>query len=118
MYASTMLLVDLAGSENSSVSKTNLQTKEASSNNICLSALTRVIMQLRKGEQHISYRDSKLTEVLKTSLGGNSKTAMICTVDPTNAATAASTLQFAGQVRGVRNKPIPNLKCDQVSNQA
>lgn len=30
--------------------------------------------------QHINFRDSKLTRILQTSLGGNSLTAIICTV--------------------------------------
>jgi hypothetical protein len=31
---------------------------------------------------HIPYRDSKLTRILQSALGGNAKTAVICTINP------------------------------------
>ncbi|UYV71330.1 hypothetical protein LAZ67_8002666 [Cordylochernes scorpioides] len=42
---------------------------------------------------HVNYRDSKLTRILKNSLEGNSKTALICTVSPTVVEQTKSTLQ-------------------------
>jgi DNA-binding winged helix-turn-helix (wHTH) protein len=39
-----------------------------------------VIKELSEGKDHISYRNSKLTTLLRESLGGNSKTTLICTV--------------------------------------
>ena len=42
--------------------------------------LGQVIQKLSSvGNQHIPYRDSKLTRILQNSLGGNAKTAIICT---------------------------------------
>lgn len=35
-----------------------------------------------KGTKHVRYRESKLTFLLKDALGGNSKTVMICNVNP------------------------------------
>lgn len=74
-------LVDLAGSER--VGKTGAQgsvLEEAMKINQSLTSLGRVITSLSKGESHIPFRDSKLTHLLKESLGGNSKTSLICAV--------------------------------------
>lgn len=79
--------------------------KEASMINKSLTTLGAVINDLAdnsngetKGKQkHIRYRESKLTYLLKDSLGGNSKTVMICNVNPHLFALkeTRSTLQFA-----------------------
>jgi kinesin family protein 5 len=74
-------LVDLAGSER--VGKTGATGKvleEANKINQSLTSLGRVISCLSTGESHIPFRDSKLTHLLKESLGGNSKTSLICAV--------------------------------------
>ena len=66
-----MFLVDLAGSE--TISKTNAsgQTlQEAKMINKSLSALGNVIKALVEKQQHIPYRDSKLTRLLQEALGG------------------------------------------------
>jgi len=73
-------LVDLAGSER--ISKTGAAGKileEAKKINQSLTSLGRVILALSNGEAHVPFRDSKLTHLLKESLGGNSKTTLICT---------------------------------------
>ena len=71
-------LVDLAGSER--VSKSHAQgeaLEEAKKINASLSALGKVINSIAKNAAHIPYRDSKLTRLLKESLGGNNKTTLI-----------------------------------------
>jgi len=35
-----------------------------------------------QGRSHVPFRDSKLTRMLQASLGGNSRTAIICTISP------------------------------------
>lgn len=74
----------MAGSERQS--KTNIKddgVKEAAKINLSLSALGNVISSLVDGKnQHIPYRDSKLTRILQDSLGGNTKTVMIATISP------------------------------------
>lgn len=72
-------LVDLAGSERlSRTQATGERLREASSINQSLSVLGNVISALVDGKStHIPYRNSKLTRLLKDSLGGNSKTAMV-----------------------------------------
>jgi len=73
-------LVDLAGSER--IAKTGATGKvleEAKKINLSLSALGMCIKALTDGSGHVPFRDSKLTYFLKESLGGNSKTTLICT---------------------------------------
>jgi kinesin family protein 5 len=56
--------------------------EEAKKINLSLTNLGKVIKQLAEKNSHIPYRDSKLTRVLKDSLGGNSKTTLIVTCSP------------------------------------
>ncbi|CAL4064303.1 unnamed protein product, partial [Meganyctiphanes norvegica] len=58
--------------------------------------------------QYINYRDSKLTRILQLSLGGNAKTAIICTVTPASVDQTHSTLRFASGAKSIKNKPIVN----------
>ncbi|CAI5712436.1 unnamed protein product [Peronospora effusa] len=78
-------LVDLAGSERLSKSGSDSNKellKEATSINKSLSALGNVICALAKKSTHVPFRDSKLTYFLSSSLGGDSKTLMICNLSP------------------------------------
>ena len=82
---STLNLVDLAGSERSTKSGTSGQSlKEGSYINKSLLTLGTVIANLSEGnsKQHIPYRNSKLTRLLATALGGNAKTSMISCISP------------------------------------
>lgn len=45
--------------------------------------------------QHIGYRDSKLTRILQNALGGNSKTAIIATITPASLEESHSTLKVS-----------------------
>ncbi|VDK86981.1 unnamed protein product [Onchocerca ochengi] len=75
-------LVDLAGSERQAkTGTTGDRFKEATKINLSLSALGNVISAFVDGKsKHIPYRDSKLTRLLKDSLGGNMKTIMIACI--------------------------------------
>ncbi|KAK8829848.1 hypothetical protein WA577_001240, partial [Blastocystis sp. JDR] len=85
-------LIDLAGSERQTLSGTDGHSlKEACYINSSLSALGNVIRSLTHQETHIPYRDSKLTFLLRDSLGGNSLTAIIATISPSESA-ASETL--------------------------
>uniref|UniRef100_A0A0E0LXN6 Kinesin motor domain-containing protein n=2 Tax=Oryza punctata TaxID=4537 RepID=A0A0E0LXN6_ORYPU len=76
--------VDLAGSERASqTASAGVRLKEGSHINRSLLTLGKVVRQLSKGRNgHIPYRDSKLTRILQSSLGGNARTAIICTMSP------------------------------------
>lgn len=60
---------------------------------------------------YIPYRNSKLTMLLKDSLGGNGKTMMIATVrsDPLFYMQALTTLRYAARTRNIRCRPVANL---------
>jgi len=112
---SRLNLVDLAGSERQKLARTSGQTlREAGNINKSLSALGNVInalVDIANGkERHIHYRDSKLTFLLKDSLGGNTKTTMIATVSPSeqNFAETLSTLKFAQRAKYIKNKVVVN----------
>jgi kinesin family protein 14 len=105
-------LIDLAGSERSAVSLTSGERlKEGASINKSLHTLGKVISLLsekstgKRKKVYIPYRDSTLTWLLKESLGGNSKTAMIATISPADLHhdESLSTLRYAQQARSIVN---------------
>jgi hypothetical protein len=76
-----------------------------------LSALGNVINALTEiGRDHIPYRDSKLTYLLQDSLGGNSKTVIIATVNPAlnTFYETIGTLKFAKRAKQIKNEPKIN----------
>nr|KYP74375.1 Kinesin-4 [Cajanus cajan] len=94
-------LVDLAGSER--VDKSEVvgdRLKEAQHINKSLSALGDVIASLAQKQSHVPYRNSKLTQLLQDSLGGQAKTLMFVHVSPEPDALGetVSTLKFAERV--------------------
>ena len=131
-----LTFVDLAGSE--SLSRTGsegLNQDEAKEINKSISALGRVIESLSRQSQYIdmdglnekkevknrnnfgskkyvSYRDSKLTEILSECLGGNSKTYIVANVSPfaANCEETYSTLQFASRAKIIRTAAKKNEK--------
>ncbi|KAF2363033.1 Kinesin motor domain [Trinorchestia longiramus] len=102
-------LVDLAGSENAAqTGATGDRLKEGGFINKSLFMLGRVIAQLSDGESFINFRDSKLTRILQCSLGGNARTAIICTITPASLDQTHSTLRFASRAKNIKNKPVVN----------
>mmetsp|Transcript_11282 Transcript_11282/g.26550 ORF Transcript_11282/g.26550 Transcript_11282/m.26550 type:complete len:90 (-) Transcript_11282:108-377(-) len=77
--------------------------KEAQNINKSLSALGDVIQSLVAKNPHTPYRNSKLTMMLKDSLGGDSKTLMIVCTSPAqfNVTETLSSLNFAARARNV-----------------
>ena len=63
----------------------------------------------------INYRESKLPHLLKDSLGGNSKTFIICTLNPIQMAMreTISTLKFAERAKKIKNKAVVNEDGDE-----
>lgn len=131
-------LVDLAGSERQqgmldprsgiSAPYQSLRVKEAGAINKSLSALTNVIMSLSRDERSrrrsgtgtstgdsgrrpfVHYRDSKLTFLLRDSLGGNSKTVIVANISPSSVCLAEtlSTLKFAARAKHIRCAAVRN----------
>lgn len=117
-------LVDLAGSERAKATEaTGQRLREGSNINKSLTTLGRVIAALadattsRSGspskrrpqaKEVVPYRDSILTWLLKDSLGGNSKTAMIACIAPSDYEETLSTLRYADQAKKIRTRAIVN----------
>nr|XP_020669064.1 kinesin-like protein KIF13B [Pogona vitticeps] len=110
-------LVDLAGSERAT--KTGAagdRLKEGSNINKSLTTLGLVISALadqaagKNKNKFVPYRDSVLTWLLKDSLGGNSKTAMVATVSPAadNYDETLSTLRYADRAKNIVNHAVVN----------
>ncbi|XP_058199652.1 kinesin-like protein KIN-5D [Rhododendron vialii] len=106
-------LVDLAGSENISRSGAKEgRAREAGEINKSLLTLGRVINALVEHSGHVPYRDSKLTRLLRDSLGGKTKTCIIATVSPSIPCLeeTLSTLDYAHRAKNIKNKPEINQK--------
>ncbi|KAG4111241.1 hypothetical protein ERO13_D13G096900v2 [Gossypium hirsutum] len=111
--AASVNFVDLAGSEQASQSlSTEARLKEGCHINRSLLTLSTVIRKLSKGRQgHINYRDSKLTLILQPCLGGNARTAIICTLSParSHVEQTRNTLLFACCAKEVATKAQVNV---------
>ena len=93
------------------IPSTGERLREATKINLSLSALGNVISALVDGKsKHIPYRDSKLTRLLQSSLGGNTKTLMVACVSPAdnNYDETLSTLRYANRAKNIKNKPKIN----------
>ena len=111
LHRSKIHLVDLAGSERLRKTKsTGTVMREATFINKSLSVLERVIISLGERNQsnrvdHVPYRSSKLTHLLRDALGGNCKTVMIAHVssDYQHAEETLTTCQLAKRMMRVEN---------------
>ncbi|XP_066514183.1 kinesin-like protein KIF28P [Hoplias malabaricus] len=113
---SNINLVDLAGSERqrSTGSETD-RLKEGTAINLSLTTLGNVISALAeaalgKKVVHVPYRDSVLTKLLQSALGGNSRTVMIATLSPADICyeESLSTLRFAERAKRIQNRAVVN----------
>uniref|UniRef100_A0A8C6V2S5 Kinesin family member 13Bb n=1 Tax=Neogobius melanostomus TaxID=47308 RepID=A0A8C6V2S5_9GOBI len=112
---SKLSLVDLAGSERATkTGAAGERLKEGSNINKSLSTLGLVISALADQgagrSKFVPYRDSVLTWLLKDSLGGNSRTAMVATVSPSadNYDETLSTLRYADRAKSIVNHAVVN----------
>ncbi|KQK13094.1 kinesin-like protein KIN-7A [Brachypodium distachyon] len=106
--------VDLAGSERAAQTHAiGARLKEGCHINRSLLTLTTVIRKLssEKRSGHVPYRDSKLTRILQLSLGGNARTAIICTMSParTHIEQSRNTSFFAACAKEVTNTAKVNM---------
>lgn len=115
MKSSRFHIIDLAGSERSKATNAvGERLKEAGMINKSLTALGIVInslVEISEGKnRHVHYRDSKLTFLLRDSLGGNSKTVIIANVTAAaiSVGETLSTLKFAQRAKLIKNKAVIN----------
>uniref|UniRef100_A0A8D0N494 Kinesin-like protein n=1 Tax=Sus scrofa TaxID=9823 RepID=A0A8D0N494_PIG len=110
-----MSLIDLAGSERaSSTSAKGTRFIEGTNINRSLLALGNVINALadtKRKNQHIPYRNSKLTRLLKDSLGGNCQTIMIAAVSPSSLFydDTYNTLKYANRAKDIKSSLKSNV---------
>lgn len=113
---SKLHLVDLAGSERTKKSgATGITLKEATYINKSLTFLEQVVVCVCDNKRdHIPYRQSKLTNFLKNSIGGNCQTVMIANVypEPEHLEETISTLKFASRMMKVSNEAVVNVQQD------
>jgi len=111
----TLSVIDLAGSERASVTKNKGdRLLEGANINKSLLALGNCINALcdpKNRGNHVPYRNSKLTRLLKHSLGGNCRTLMIVCVAPTSAHydETHNTLQYANRAKEIKTKVTRNI---------
>ncbi|KAK6475496.1 kinesin-like protein KIF12 [Huso huso] len=107
-----LCMVDLAGSERVKETGSSGELMEEAGNiNRSLLTLGNCISALvdpRKREGHIPYRDSKLTKLLADSLGGSGVTLMIACISPAtmNLQETMNTLRYASRAKRIKNRPV------------
>ncbi|XP_015263932.1 PREDICTED: kinesin-like protein KIF28P [Gekko japonicus] len=109
-------LVDLAGSERQKSSGSEGdRLREGSRVNLSLTTLGNVISALAeaavgKKVLHVPYRDSVLTKLLQSALGGNSRTIMIAAISPADICyeETLSTLRYAERTKKIKNNAVIN----------
>uniref|UniRef100_A0A8C9Y2P8 Kinesin-like protein n=1 Tax=Sander lucioperca TaxID=283035 RepID=A0A8C9Y2P8_SANLU len=110
-----MSLIDLAGSERASATNAKgARLREGANINRSLLALGNVINALadpKSKKTHIPYRDSKLTRLLKDSLGGNCRTVMIANVSPSSKSydDTHNTLKYANRAKEIKSSLKSNV---------
>lgn len=116
VICSKLNLIDLAGSERTKkTGSEGITLTEANFINKSLSYLEQVVVALSdRHRDYVPYRQSKLTHMLKDSLGGNSKTLMMANIwpEPDHIEETISTLRFATRMMRVSNDATINIKLD------
>ena len=110
----TLSVIDLAGSERASATKNRgVRLTEGANINKSLLALGSCINALcdQRRRNHVPYRNSKLTRLLKFSLGGNCKTVMIVCVSPSSQHfdETQNTLRYANRAKNIQTKVTRNV---------
>eukprot|EP00754_Rhynchopus_humris_P031355 Rhum_TRINITY_DN15333_c12_g1::Rhum_TRINITY_DN15333_c12_g1_i2::g.152446::m.152446/K10393/KIF2_24, MCAK; kinesin family member 2/24 len=116
-FSACIKFIDLAGSERGAdtAERARKTQQEGAEINKSLLALKECIRGLDLGHQHIKFRGSKLTEVLRDSFTGNCRTVMIATMSPSsnNVEHSINTLRYANRVKGLpvkKMEPSANRK--------
>ncbi|TRY74073.1 hypothetical protein TCAL_06712 [Tigriopus californicus] len=107
-------MIDLAGSERGSVthSRGGDRLREGANINKSLLALGNCINALAESSKYIPYRNSKLTRLLKDSIGGNCRTVMISNISPSSMTfeDTYNTLKYADRAKRIKVKLSKNVR--------
>lgn len=115
---SKLSMIDLAGSEKGAATGfSGARFTEGANINRSLLALGNCINSLANGLQHIPYRDSKLTRLLKDSLGGNCHTVMIANISPSSLSydDTYNTLKYALRAKSIKTNIKKNINNNQAN---
>ncbi|KAF2263070.1 kinesin family protein-like protein [Lojkania enalia] len=110
----TLSIIDLAGSERASATKNRgerlIEGANINKSLLALGSCINALCDPRK-RNHIPYRNSKLTRLLKFSLGGNCRTVMIVCVSPSSAHfdETQNTLRYANRAKNIQTKVTKNV---------
>ncbi|KAH6847563.1 P-loop containing nucleoside triphosphate hydrolase protein [Chaetomium sp. MPI-CAGE-AT-0009] len=110
----TLSIIDLAGSERASATKNRgerlLEGANINKSLLALGSCINALCDPRK-KNHVPYRNSKLTRLLKFSLGGNCKTVMIVCVSPSSEHfdETQNTLRYANRAKNIQTKVTRNV---------
>ena len=114
IYYSKFLMVDLAGSERGGIEKGKRREEGANINKslFTLGSCINILSDKNKSGKFIPYRDSKLTRLLKDSLGGNILTVMLVCVSPAieSYEESISSLNYATRAKKIKKKVYQNKK--------
>ena len=109
-------MIDLAGSERGAATENRGQRMVEGANInkslLSLGNCINILSDRSKTGQFVPYRDSKLTRLLKDSLGGNTKTIMIACISPSFTAyeETVNTLKYASRARNIKRKVTKNTR--------
>jgi kinesin family protein 18/19 len=110
----TLSIIDLAGSERASATKNRgerlLEGANINKSLLALGSCINALCDVRK-RNHVPYRNSKLTRLLKFSLGGNCRTVMIVCVSPSSVHfdETQNTLRYANRAKNIQTKVTRNV---------
>ncbi|KAK3646464.1 tubulin-dependent ATPase kip3 [Elasticomyces elasticus] len=115
----TLSIIDLAGSERASATKNRGERLLEGANinksllalGSCINALCAPPSRNARNQNHVPYRNSKLTRLLKFSLGGNCRTVMIVCVSPSSQHfdETQNTLRYANRAKNIQTKSVRNV---------
>nr|CCC91704.1 putative kinesin [Trypanosoma congolense IL3000] len=114
-HSSRMKFVDFAGNDRVHKSSNDAEKQEAQTINRSLVMLEQVILAVSSMRpRHVPFRQSKLTMLLKESLGGGAMTTIIANVWPQQEymESTLATLNFARRMMRVESVPTPNVSMD------
>lgn len=110
----TLSIIDLAGSERASATKNRgdrlMEGANINKSLLALGSCINALCDPRK-KNHVPYRNSKLTRLLKFSLGGNCRTVMIVCVSPSSQHfdETQNTLRYANRAKNIQTKVTRNV---------